>query len=287
MYVVETQPTWKWTAALPFRLAYKYAPKRRGAGFLSRNILVRALPARPAGFAASLPLGVRVLLEYRGSVGLSEFMGGSFERPDLNAILRHVRKDSVVVDVGANVGYFTMSMAKAVGPKGQVWAVEPSPENIVRLRQNMELNSLTNIILIEAALSDNDGSAALNMATDGAWNSLHPVYDPRRDAHRTIQVTTRTMDSLWRENGSPKVSAIKIDVDGHQFEVLRGASDLLSQSRPYVMVEIVPPEQRQAVTAFLAGLGYSEDTSVTLTWANHLFLPNDTPPASTTEITGQ
>jgi 2-polyprenyl-3-methyl-5-hydroxy-6-metoxy-1,4-benzoquinol methylase len=115
------------------------------------------------------------------------------------AIRDHVAAGDTVYDIGANIGYVSLSLAKRVGPGGKVIAFEPVPRNIEALRQNIEINGLTNVRLLEVAASTYAGEAVIRMAENPSTASLAGIetIPPRRvlhqdHVHRRISGSRRT-----------------------------------------------------------------------------------------------
>lgn len=140
-------------------------------------------------------------------------------------LARHIRPGSVVLDAGAHHGYFTLFCARRVGPEGLVVAFEPGPEHQPWLRRNVELNGLTNVRIVEAAVGAKPG------VTRFAKNRVY--------GQKGVDVKVVTLDDTVAQLGIPRVDAVKIDVEGFESEVLEGASRVLAM-RPGVVVEVHP-----------------------------------------------
>jgi FkbM family methyltransferase len=147
-------------------------------------------------------------------------------------------------------------MARQVGPSGQVIAVEPAPGARARLRRNLSLNDLTNVVLVAAALGDRD--------TENAELHLQSSYplSGRGGPERVLTCVAR-LDSLVAERQLERVDFIKVDVDGQEARVLRGALGTLRRFRPPVFFELTPTaveaggESIEALFGSLLNLGYS------------------------------
>jgi FkbM family methyltransferase len=141
---------------------------------------------------------------------------------DMLFTLRYLRSTDTFVDVGANVGIYSLLASRAVA-EGQVLAFEPNPIAAERMRQNLRLNKLDNVVLQTAAVGTRAGSAALT-ATLGTADHI-AAGEPSEI--NTISVSMTTLDVAVM--GASPVSLVKIDVEGFEVEVLRGASDLLTR----------------------------------------------------------
>lgn len=158
------------------------------------------------------------------------------ERRFLNTFLE---PGDIFVDVGANIGLYTVIAAHLVGPAGHVFAFEPSPKTFERLRTNVELNGFANVSCHQLALSHQSGQTLLNVSLDGhdAWNSL-----ARPIAGSTFGVQTITgiqWDAFAREHRlTGQVTMMKIDIEGWETRMLQGACETLARpDAPVLQVE--------------------------------------------------
>lgn len=130
----------------------------------------------------------------------------------------------VFIDIGAHIGKYTVPIAKKLGNKGKVVAIEPDPDNFRALLQNIAVNNLYNVIPIQAACSSDNGETLLyKHPCDPSGNSI--VHKSRR----SIVVQTKTLDTIVKELGVTDVRLIKIDVEGAELDVLKGARNTLSK----------------------------------------------------------
>ncbi len=147
-----------------------------------------------------------------------------------------VPSGGVVLDIGANIGYYTLLLSRLVGEKGLVVAVEPHPSNFHLLQLNLRLNGVSNVRLISAAVSDADGQACLFEAEGSNWHSLIPTDRTRQKA---IEVPTVTINSLARQIGRP-IDLIRMDIEGSEWKALQGGEVTLRRDRPALVMEIHP-----------------------------------------------
>jgi len=140
-----------------------------------------------------------------------------------------------VYDIGANVGYVSLSLAKQVGPSGRVIAFEPVPRNIEAFRRNIDINGLTNVRLLDAAASDAAGEAVIRIAGNLSTASL--VWHQNNPSATELRIRTVCIDELVDAGqlASPKFA--KIDVEGAEGAVLQGMRRTLASARPVLFVE--------------------------------------------------
>jgi FkbM family methyltransferase len=155
------------------------------------------------------------------------------ERQTLATLKRLLAPGMVVFDVGANVGYFSLVAGLKVGPTGAVHAFEPTPGLSARIRENAALNGIANITVNSVAISDHDGAAFLSLQEDSEGNSL-----VRNGTSRAVSVPCLTLDSYMVVTGLARVDVMKIDCEGSEARVIRGASRLLDGPfAPVLLIE--------------------------------------------------
>jgi FkbM family methyltransferase len=192
-----------------------------------------------------------MLLDTNDLVQLRIAVQGEWEPGTWRAISEHIGPGKVFVDVGAHVGYFSLKAAKAVGPQGRVLAVEPNPETLKVLRANVEANRDAMITVYPVACSESDGFLdlfAAARANTGASslskaNAMH--YGPVVNSYH---VPTRRLDDLVRDSGVTRVDFVKIDVEGAELLVLKGAVATLDKFHPVLTIEM-EPEQLKSMGA--------------------------------------
>jgi FkbM family methyltransferase len=167
---------------------------------------------------------------------------GAFERELHDFIASTLCEGAVFLDVGANVGCYSLQAASLAGPAGRIFSFEPSPPVLERLRRNVDLNGFSNITPCGCALGGASARRLLYLETgnegySNAIASLHPSgWHGSRDNTREIQV--RTMDEWFQESGLPRLDLVKIDVEGAEFEVLEGARQTLASHQPTIAMEV-------------------------------------------------
>ncbi|MDH5495800.1 MAG: FkbM family methyltransferase [Candidatus Bathyarchaeota archaeon] len=143
---------------------------------------------------------------------------GVWEMHETELFKRAVRKGMIVVDLGANIGWYTLIAAKLVGKKGKVYAFEPEPDNCALLRKNVQLNGYSNVIIERKAVLDRYGSIRLFLNSDNLGD--HRIYDSH-DGRKSITVEGTTLDEYFR-NEHDNIDVIKIDIQGAEMAALLG-----------------------------------------------------------------
>jgi FkbM family methyltransferase len=157
----------------------------------------------------------------------------------------------VMVDVGAHIGLYTMRAAKAVGSYGRVISAEPDPQSYALLKENIRLNGLANVHAENAALSDCSGQMTFYACTDPSLSGFE--LQPKAKLREKRVVKTLTLDELLDMLGVEQVNWIKLDVEGAETKVLRGAEKLLRRAKNLHI--IVESDSTQAMD-YLAGFGF-------------------------------
>lgn len=169
--------------------------------------------------------GNKIYLDKKDTLGLS--INGVYEEFETEIIKNTIKKGDVVIDLGANIGYYTVLFAKLVGPTGKVYAFEPDPSNFSILKKNITINKYKNVIPINKAVSDKNGILKLFLANSkkGAHSTL--INYTNRKNH--IDVETITLNKYF-ENYSKQINFIKMDIEGAEFLALKGMSKILKKN---------------------------------------------------------
>lgn len=173
---------------------------------------------------------------------------GSYENEKQKLFALAVEPGSVVFDIGANAGFYTLLASVLVGPRGHVYAFEPLPHNIHFIREHLRLNEITNVEIIEAAVSDKTGETSFDDSLGGAMGHLAPGGN--------LRIQTVRIDELVAESRLPPPDHIKIDVEGDEMLVLSGAKKVLEDFRPKLFLSTHAPEVHRECCALLNKLGY-------------------------------
>lgn len=257
------------------RLYLRKTPISRGRRFLTEKFVMPFLPQPPCTYVASLPQGGKIELLHTEAIGLTHLLYGGFEPAEMTFVQDFLSEGQRVIDVGANVGYFTVPMGLKVGAGGCVVACEPERGNVDRLHGNVARNGLGNVDIRPTALGSYDGETTLRLGDDSAYHTTAAADDllTITAAHETgesMRVPVTRLDTLWKELGTPPIDLIKIDVEGTEFEVLEGGVRLLREQRPWIMLET---EHFERVAEFLSGLEYACIQPAGFFAANFLFAP--------------
>ena len=147
-----------------------------------------------------------------------------FEPFETSLVRGLLRPGMTIVDAGANVGYYTLMGSAAVGPSGHVFAFEPSPYAVKKLREAIDENKIENVTIVESALGDFDGVGQLYVPDQDRGNHT-PSMVAQNFPPTSIAITT--LDSFLRKRGVRRVELLKLDVEGFEPNIVRGARQVL------------------------------------------------------------
>lgn len=168
-----------------------------------------------------------------------------------------IKKDTVVVDVGAHIGTFTLSASKKVEIGGKVIAVEAETNNFNQLNKNLELNEIKNVIPINVALSDFNGEKDFFITKGSGCHSF--LSTSGQEIVDKIKIKVKSLDTLMREFNIEKIDLLKIDAEGAELEILKGAKETLIRNPQMKMVIAAyhSAEEASQVTEYLKELNFS------------------------------
>lgn len=244
-----------WNILWPLREYVRRAPMRFGKGFLVHRILEPIINVAPDEIRINLPGDLKFQVPYGQVLTREILVEGDFESEERKTLSKALRPGSIAFDVGANIGIFAIALAKTVGPEGMIIAVEPVPMNVEGLMTNALLNGLSNVEVLQLAASDRDAEVSFTLAGDPAYHSMHGLPSHVTE-EGTIKVRTTTLDRVWESHGKPRVSAIKIDVERGELQVIQGALQMLAACLPVLLIELQNADQRNALQSLIGKYGY-------------------------------
>jgi FkbM family methyltransferase len=172
---------------------------------------------------------------------------GSYEYTKARAFASRCRPGMVVWDIGAHAGYYAMIAARRVGPSGKVVAVEPFPPNLALLHRHLVLNKVQNVIVVDGALSDQDGTGFLREGRSTSQCFLDSSGIP---------TSCFCLDTMVFRKALPPPQVMKIDVEGSEAAVLRGGLAVLRTFRPVIFLAVHSEMLLQKCESLLLGVNY-------------------------------
>jgi FkbM family methyltransferase len=185
---------------------------------------------------------------------------GVWEPEETELVRKLVRPGDTVVDLGGNIGYFTLIMARQAGPQGRVFVFEPGPDNFAILRRNVEMNGYRTIVMEPKAVANFSGKVRLHMAAAAPVD--HRIFGDPDEQRESCEVDCVRLDD-YPPLRNAAVSFVKIDVQGAEEMVLHGMEQMLRRNRGIkLLIEFWPFGLRKAGTdpakmlEYIASLGF-------------------------------
>ena len=187
--------------------------------------------------------GIKFEVDLSEGIDLSLFLFGNFQKHVTNNKLISLPKDATIIDIGANFGVMSLQFAK-IASEGKVYAFEPTHYALGKLKRNLELNPeiAKRIEVINSFLSAKSAANA-DIKAYSSWkvndeksNDMHPEHQGA--AKSTEGVGAMSLDDFTKSKQLNKLDFIKIDTDGHEYEILQGARETFAKYRPQLIFEI-------------------------------------------------
>lgn len=205
----------------------------------------------PAGAVVSVWSGpLRGARWVAGSYLISCWVG-TYELPKAIRFFKSLKQGMVVYDIGANAGYYSLLASRAVGESGRIFAFEPVKENMAFLQRHAELNSAKNIVRVEAAVADREATEYFKPGTSGT-GSGHGRLSPEG----AVAVRVTSLDAFVFSGGNPPPDCIKIDVEGAEERLLKGALKVLKLHKPVIFLAAHSSPLSLSCCALLREAGY-------------------------------
>lgn len=243
---------------LTFRLAkwWSVSGPRRGRWRVWETAVRLSGSARL--FRTRLDCGLTVLVDLSDPMSRYPIAYGAMPEPSLARAIRALLKPGdTFLDIGSNFGYYSLLAATLVGRRGAVHAFEPQPRVAELLRRNARDNDLPQLTVHQTALGEAPGALTMYLPRGGQSGlaTLRPNAQWLSErAAETIEVAVARLDDLGREQSIAQVRALKIDAEGYELPILRGATELLDRCRPVVFFEA--DDEAGDPRALLVELGY-------------------------------
>ncbi len=180
--------------------------------------------------------GQKIFLDKEDSLMLS-IKNKEHESVEIKCLKQIIKKGDNILDLGANIGVYTLIFAKLVGKSGHVFAFEPEPSNFELLSKNVKENNHENVTLVQKAVSDKNGKVDLYVSKRNL--ASHRIFDSE-EKRKSMEIDVITLDTYFEKFKKP-INFIKMDVEGAEGATLLGASKIINNSKDLViMMEYFP-----------------------------------------------
>lgn len=204
----------------------KYVIVRKSAGFVRSRLKSNSATIN----------GHIMYLDSEDSLRLS--INRIYEELETALVKKLVKKEDVVIDLGANIGYYTLIFAKLVGKKGKVYAFEPESDNFDILKKNVNSNGYQNVVLIQKAVLNKEKKINMYVLKDNKGS--HRIDKPSRGEFNIIQIIATSLDKYF-EDSEDKINFIKMDVEGSESKVINGMKKVLEKTKNLIIMTEFSP----------------------------------------------
>lgn len=231
---------------------YKIGPLAR----LLRGVLNRAAPRglTTVTVAAGMLDGAQLQLDLQTE---KDYWLGTYEPELQTAIADFVKPGMTAYDVGANIGYISLGLARAVGSEGQVWAFEALPVNQSRLRANVGLNPDLKVEVIAKAVTGESGTVDFLVHASGGMGKAAGSAGRQASYSETIAVPAISLDDFVFIENNPVPQVVKMDIEGGEVLALPGMERVLKEAHPVIFLELHGPQAAQVAWDTLTAAGYT------------------------------
>jgi len=157
---------------------------------------------------------------------LDLFINKIYEPYETQLVSSKIKQGDVVLDIGANIGYYTLIFAKLVGQNGKVFAFEPEPANFRVLEKNVSVNGYSNVIPEQKAVSNRNEKKKLYLNKQNA--GMHTIYKSKNANLGSVEIETVSLDNYF-SNYRGKIDFIKTDIEGSEYTALEGMQTILKR----------------------------------------------------------
>lgn len=186
--------------------------------------------------------GHKMYLGSNDSLQLS--INGVYEELETDIVKKEVKPGDIILDIGANIGYYTLIFAKLVGKNGKVFAFEPEPLNFELLQKNVKMNNYDNVIFEQKAISNVNGTIKLYISK--IRTGMHRIYKSKHTTENFVNVPMIKLDEYLKKNDYlKKINFIKIDIEGSEFGALQGLKNTLKNNNLKILIEFIPDSIRE------------------------------------------
>jgi FkbM family methyltransferase len=245
-----------------FRFVLKTCPVRIGK-IPALNLLTRLGIARDFTAVTTFDKDIQVQVDLDDWIQKQIFFFGSYllEQQETRYWCKSVRHGEIILDIGANIGYYSLLASKRIGNQGKVYAFEAAPETFRKLSANIQRNAMTNVVAINLAITNFRGTIDLHIA-DTRNTGMSSIAAFADESGETVTVPCDTLDNIANDHSLDRVDRIKIDVEGAEMMVLKGMENTLRKYTPVIHIELIDSRLKDAgsslaeLWSYLLSLGY-------------------------------
>lgn len=233
-------------------------PCKQSLSIMYRKYLSKYYRSIPNKTIVATRDGLIYQLDLAESIDRNIYVYGYYETETKKFIEKFVKPGMVVLDIGANIGAHTLKLAKIVGPHGLVIAFEPMSYSLGKLKTNLELNAFENVQIEKLALSDRKDQ--VQTFFNNSWRIFAGKNEQVAKSEEIIEFIK--LDEYVETKKIERIDFIKLDVDGYELKVLKGAKNSLIKFKPFICIELCKwtlneyNERLDDLMDFIISLGY-------------------------------
>jgi FkbM family methyltransferase len=219
-------------------------PWFRGKGRIAAAIN-RQFPAMRSNAIARarMRLGYEIMVDLRAQTEFLAYYTGEYDTRNIRSVLRLVEPHWTILDVGANIGFWSIPLAHALKESGRLHCFEPVPSNFRLLTANVKGNCVSATVHVhQVGLSDRSGTVPISLREDFVGGSetgnAAIVIDGNDSRFQCVQVEVRPLDTLVDSLALNRLDFMKVDIEGHEYKFLAGAAQAIARFRPILFMEI-------------------------------------------------
>jgi FkbM family methyltransferase len=192
---------------------------------------------------ARMQLGYEMMVDLRAQTEFLAYYTGEYDTHNIRSVLRLIEPHWTILDVGANIGFWSVPLARALNESGRLHSFEPVPSNFRFLTANVKANCLAPIVHVhQLGLSDRSGTVKISLREDFVGGSetgnAAIVIDDDDSRFQCVQVEIQTLDALFDSLAIDRLDFMKVDIEGHEHKFLTGAAQTIARFRPILLMEI-------------------------------------------------
>lgn len=246
---------------------------RRLKGLLNPTV-GRAVPWESPATIDSLPVVAIHENEFVIRIDRSDSLGllrQPFEIDEVNLVRQLLGPGQIVLDIGANIGYYTLLFSRLVGPSGNVHAFEPDPSNCAILRRNLADNQCHNVTVHEVSVGSKNATVSLHRSVDNA--GMHRAYKSVCCSGDAIDVQSVALDQVFRNESD--IDFIKLDIEGCEYFALEGMDRIIRENSPTILLEFSPFALAEAGVTSTEFIRFFADRSYAISSVGSTLVPQD------------
>ena len=211
----------------------------KGIRFCIRKFMKLIIGNNHIIIETSIENDIKMALDIHDTIQFDLFFFGQRDTDEIAYLRSNLKEGHVFIDIGANIGYYTLVASKCVGNSGKVIAFEANPNNITMLKKNIQLNNCDNVIINNSAVSDINSKVKLSLPirTDqSGWATLSKKGEYEK--WPKVEVPATSIDYYLKKENINHVDLIKMDIEGAEVKALNGMENILSSDNPVIISEI-------------------------------------------------